>query len=157
MRPAPASPLLKDIDPRLNALVMDLTSGLFWAATPPNQLGKFVAFDVNDFERLLPERALPADVGLASGQHDKVTKARQRLKDAKAALQRGDAAGALKAADEAEALNPGFYQNATLRGRALVALGRATEAKAAFTAALAAQPAFLAERRELEEELSRLQ
>ena len=24
MRPAPASPLLKDIDPRLNALVMDL-------------------------------------------------------------------------------------------------------------------------------------
>lgn len=140
-----------------HALVMDLTSGIFWAATPPNQLGKFVAFDVNDFERLLPERALPADASLASGQHDKVTKARQRLKDAKAALQRGDAAGALKAADEAEALNPGFYQNAALRGRALVVLGRATEAKVAFTAALAAQPAFLAERRELEEELRRLQ
>ncbi len=41
--------------------------------------------------------------------------------------------------------------------RALLALGRATEAKAAFTVAIAAQPAFLAERRELEEELRRLQ
>jgi isopenicillin-N N-acyltransferase-like protein len=140
-----------------HSVVMDLTDGIFWAATPPNQLGKFVAFDVNDFERRLPDLALPSDASLASGQHEKVAKARQRLKDGKAALERGDAEGALKAADEAEALNPGFYQNAALRGRALVALKRTTEAKAAFTAALAGQPAFLAERRELEEELRRLQ
>lgn len=140
-----------------HSVVMDLTDGIFWAATPPNQLGKFVAFDVNDFERRLPDLALPSDASLASGQHEKVAKARQRLKDGKAALERSDAEGALKAADEAEALNPGFYQNAALRGRALVALKRTTEAKAAFTAALAGQPAFLAERRELEEELRRLQ
>lgn len=140
-----------------HAVVMDLTDGIFWAATPPNQLGKFVAFDVNDFERLLPERGLPADSTLASGQHEKIAKARQQLKNGKEALKRGDAESALKAATEAESLNPGFYQNAALRGRALLALGRATEAKAAFTVAIAAQPAFLAERRELEEELRRLQ
>lgn len=140
-----------------HAVVMDLTDGIFWAATPPNQLGKFVAFDVNDFERRLPERGLPADTTLASGQHEKIAKARTRLKEGKAALHRGDAENALKAANEAESLNPGFYQNAALRGRALVALHRTTEAKSAFTSALAAQPAFLAERRELEEELRRLQ
>lgn len=140
-----------------HAVVMDLTDGIFWAATPPNQLGKFVAFDVNDFERTLPERGLPADTTLTSGQHEKIAKARARLKEGKAALERGDAESALKAADEAEALNPGFYQNAALRGRALLALQRTSEAKAAFAAALAAQPAFLAERRELEEELRRLQ
>lgn len=140
-----------------HSVVMDLTSGIFWAATPPNQLGKFVAFDVNDFERLLPERVLPADPGLSTGHHDKVAKARKLLADAKHAFKRGEAEVALKAADEAETLNPGFYQNAALRGRALLALGRTTEAKAAFTAALAAQPAFLAERRELEEELRRIQ
>lgn len=140
-----------------HAVVMDLSDGIFWAATPPNQLGKFVAFDVNDFERLLPERGLPADTALASGQHEKIAKARARLKEGKAALQRGGAEAALKASNEAEALNPGFYQNAALRGRALLALGRATEAKAALTAAIAAQPAFLAERQELEEELRRIQ
>lgn len=140
-----------------HALAMDLTSGIFWAATPPNQLGKFVAFDVNDFDRLLPDRGLPADASLSTGHHDKIAKARKRLADAKHALKRGEAEVALKAADEAETLNPGFYQNAALRGRALLALGRTTEAKAAFMVAIAAQPAFLAERRELEEELRRLQ
>lgn len=139
-----------------HAVVMDLTDGIFWAATPPNQLGKFVAFDVNDFERLLPDRGLPADASLSSGQHGNVAKARKLLAEARQALKRGESEAALKTATEAETLNPGFYQNAALRGRALLALGRATEAKAAFTAALAAQPAFLAERRELEEELRKL-
>ena len=64
---------------------------------------------------------------------------------------------AVKAAEEAEELNPGFYQNAALRGRALLALGRRDEAKIAFTAAIAAHPAFLAERLEFEEELRRIQ
>src|SRR5215813_3959171 len=37
--------------------IMDLTAGIFWAASPPNQLGKFVAFDVSDFNRELPALA----------------------------------------------------------------------------------------------------
>ena len=61
-----------------------------------------------------------------------------------------DAGSALTLADEAEGLNPGFYQNATLRGRALQALGRNDEAAKAFAAALDAHPAFLAERQQLE-------
>ena len=140
-----------------HAVVMDLTDGIFWAASPPNQLGKFVAFDVNDFERKLPERALPADPALASGQHEKARTARSLIKTGTAALKQGDASAALKAAEDAEALNPGFYQNAALRGRALRALGRREEAKQALAAAIAAHPAFLEERRELEKELRRMQ
>ena len=41
--------------------IMDLTDGIFWAASPPNQLGKFVAFDLNDFDRELPALTVPAD------------------------------------------------------------------------------------------------
>lgn len=139
-----------------HSAVMDLTEGIFWAASPPHQLGRFVAFDVNDFERRLPERALPADAGLASGQHKKIRQAQALLNSGTRALKQGDATAALKSGQEAETLNPGFYKNAALRGRALLQLGRREEAKKELAAALAAQPAFLAERRELEEEWRRV-
>jgi hypothetical protein len=139
-----------------HAVVMDMTDGIFWAASPPNQLGRFVAFDVQNFDRVLPERSLPADPVVASGQYEKTRQARTLLRSGTSALKLGDARAALKAADDAEALNPGFYQNAALRGRALLKLGRRDEAKIAFTAAIAAHPAFLAERRELEELLRRI-
>lgn len=64
----------------LNALiathstVMDLTAGIFWAASPPHQLGRFVAFDVNDFDRELPALAVPADAMLASGEYDQAAR-----------------------------------------------------------------------------------
>jgi tetratricopeptide (TPR) repeat protein len=65
--------------------------------------------------------------------------------------QQTSAQTALILADQAEQLNPGFYQNAALRGRALLTLGRRSEAAQAFEAALKAQPAFLSEKRELNE------
>ena len=133
-----------------HATVMDLSEGIFWAASPPNQLGKFVAFDVNDFDRELPERTLPADPLLAGGEYEKARQAQQALADGKRALRGKHAEEALKFADQAEALNPGFYQNAALRGRALMKLGRKDEAAKAFEAALAAKPAFLDEKRDLE-------
>lgn len=113
----------------LNALiathstVMDLTAGIFWAASPPHQLGRFVAFDVNDFDRELPALAVPADAMLASGEYDRARQAHQSLVEGFRALKAGDAQSALSAATKAETLNPGFYQNATLRGRALLACG----------------------------------
>ncbi|MBI3881402.1 MAG: hypothetical protein HY301_15230 [Verrucomicrobia bacterium] len=140
----------------LNALiathstVMDLSAGIFWAASPPHQLGKFVAFDVADFSRELPAATVPADAMTASGEFERARQAQKNLKEAKRALKAKDFAGALKLADEAEQLNPGFYQNASLRGRALLALGRRDEAAKALTAALAAQPAFLEEKQEIE-------
>jgi len=133
-----------------HATVMDLTEGIFWAASPPNQLGKFVAFDVNDFARELPERTLTADPMMASSEYEKAREAQQALAESKRALRGNRADGALKFADKAELLNPGFYLNAALRGRALLALGRKDDAAKAFEAALAAQPAFLDERREIE-------
>jgi isopenicillin-N N-acyltransferase like protein len=140
-----------------HAVVMDLTDGILWAASPPNQLGKFVAFDVNDFDRELPAQTIPADPMLADGEFEKERKARQCLADGHHALKGKDAQTALAQADQAEALNPGFYRNATLRGLALLALGRREEAAKAFTTALAERPAFLTEKRELEELLRQAQ
>ena len=133
-----------------HATVMDLTDGIFWASSPPHQLGKFVAFDVQDFSRELPARTVPPDPALASGEFEKARQAQKHLSDIQRALRGKDALTALKLADKAEALNPGFYQNAAWRGRALLALGRRAEASGAFEAALAERPAFLKERQELE-------
>ena len=136
-----------------HATVMDLTDGIFWAAAPPHQLGKFVAFDVNDFDRELPALTIGADGALASGEFEKARAARKKLADGERAWKGKDAATALKLAEEAEALNPGFYQNAALRGRALQALGRNAEAAQAFARALGEHPAFLAEKSQLESAL----
>ena len=133
-----------------HATVMDLTDGIFWAALPPNQLGKFVAFDVNDFDRELPALTMAADGMLASGEFEKAKQAHKALQVAQRGLKNGYAQAALDAADDAESNNPGFYQNAALRGRALRALNRNAEAVTAFEAALAAQPAFLSEKTEIE-------
>ena len=133
-----------------HATVMDLTEGIFWAASPPHQLGKFVAFDVQDFDHELPARTVPADATLASGEFERAKQAKQCLDDGHRALKNNEAPTALTLAEKAETLNPGFYQNAALRGRALMALGQRNEAAQAFGAALAAHPAFLKEKRELE-------
>ncbi len=140
----------------LNALIathstiMDLTAGIFWAASPPHQLGKFVAFDVNDFDHELPELTIPADPMLASGEYERAGQAHQCLREGWQALKQQQGQAALTAAERAETLNPGFYQNAALRGRALRLLGRDREAALAFHTALEEQPAFLAEKQELE-------
>ena len=132
-----------------HATVMDLSDGIFWAAAPPHQLGKFVAFDVMDFSRELPERGLPADAMVTSGELERIRQAEKCLADAQRALKQHDPETALKLSEKAEELNPLFYRNATLRGRALLALDRRSEAAQAFEKALKAQPAFLSEKREL--------
>lgn len=133
-----------------HATVMDLTDGIFWAASPPHQLGEFVAFDVQNFDRELPERTVPADPCLASGEFDKASEAQTNLVNGQHALKNHNPRASLAAADKAESLNPGFYQNATLRGRALLDLARKDEAARAFESALSEHPAFLSEKRQLE-------
>ncbi|HEX7655272.1 MAG TPA: C45 family peptidase [Verrucomicrobiae bacterium] len=134
-----------------HAVVMDLTAGIFWAAAPPYGMGKYVAFDVNDFDHVLPALTIPADPALASGEVERALEARQLLRAGRRALKDHDAKTALDFAKKAEALNPGLYENAMLSGRAWQALGRSDEAAAAFGRALAGQPAFAGERRQLEE------
>jgi tetratricopeptide (TPR) repeat protein len=140
-----------------HATVMDLTDGIFWAASPPNQLGKFVAFDVNDFDRELPERSVAADPILASGEYEQARQAQKCLAEGQRALKTKDAQAALAQAEKAEGLNPGFYQNTALRGRALLALGRNGEAAKAFETALGEHPAFLTEKQQLEDWLKQAQ
>jgi tetratricopeptide (TPR) repeat protein len=134
-----------------HAVVMDLTAGIFWAACPPNGLGKFVAFDVNNFTNELPALTIPADETLGDGEYEHARQAQQCLADGLGALKRLDAPGALQLAEKAETLNPGFYQNSFLQGRALLALGKRDEAAQAFQKALSEHPAFLKETQELEE------
>lgn len=133
-----------------HATVMDLTEGVFWAASPPNQLGKFIAFDVQDFERELPQRTIGADPTLDSGEYQRTRGAQKNLTEGQLALKRGEAQTALSLAEKAEVANPGFYQNAALRGRALLMLNRHDEAATSFEAALAARPAFQSEQQELQ-------
>jgi len=141
----------------LNALiathstVMDLTAGIFWAASPPHQLGKFVAFDVNDFDHELPDATIPADATLASREYQHALEAAQCLAKGEKALKNKDYATALQLAEKAEGLNPGFYRNNVLKGRVLFSLDRKQEAIRAFDEALAAKPAFFKERKELQE------
>lgn len=134
-----------------HAVVMDLTAGIFWAAAPPNGLGKFVAFDVNDFTNELPALTLPADATLTDGEYERVRQAQQCLAEGLSDLKKSDANGALGLGSKAETLNPGFYQNSFLQGRALLSLGRRDEAAQAFQKALSEHPAFLKETQELEE------
>ena len=147
----------------LNALIathstiMNLTDGIFWAASPPHQLGRFVAFDVNDFDRELPERSVAADAMLAAGEYEKTEQAQKCLHEGWKALKNKESQVALASAEQAETLNPGFYQNAALRGRALRALGRNNDAASAFQTALKEHPAFLSEKQELESWLQQSQ
>ena len=140
-----------------HATVMDLTAGIFWAASPPRQLGEFVAFDVNDFSRELTDRTLPADATLASGEYEHAKQAQQCLAKGQLALKSQDGQAALARAELAEQLNPRFYQNAALRGRALLALHRNDEAAKSFALALTEHPAFLKERQQLEALLQQAQ
>ncbi len=140
-----------------HATVMDLTEGVFWAAAQPRQLGEFVAFDVNDFSHELAARTLPADATLASGEYERARQAQQCLVKGQLALKHQDGAAALAQAQQAEQLNPGFYQNAALRGRALLALHRNDDAAKSFALALTEHPAFLKEQQQLEALLKQAQ
>jgi hypothetical protein len=135
-----------------HAVAMDLTDGIFWAAAPPHQLGAFRAFDVKDFRRR-PERDAAPDPLLASGEFDRYRESLARLAEAEEALKAGDSARALEAARKAEALNPGFYQNAWVEGRALLAAGRKAEAAAALERTLKAGPASAPEAKEIAERM----
>jgi tetratricopeptide (TPR) repeat protein len=79
-----------------------------------------------------------------------VREAQKFLAEGQQALRDGRAARALEFAEKAEALNPGFYQSAYLRGRALLMLERNDAAVISLEAALVAQPAFLKEKQEIE-------
>lgn len=139
-----------------HATIMDLTEGIFWAASPPHQLGKFVAFDLNDFDRELPTLTIPDDAMLTNGEFEKFQTAQQALREGQRDLKNQQATEALAAAERAEQNNPGFYQNATLRGIALLHLGRTNEAQAALEAARTAPPAFQSETEQLDQLLQRI-
>jgi len=140
-----------------HATIMDLTDGIFYAASPPHQLGKFVAFDVNDFDHELPNLSIAADDMLTGGEFERAEAAHQALRAGQLALKAGDDVTALSEAEKAESNNPGFYQNAWLRAQALKGLGRLPEAKIALTEALGRHPAFLSEKQEIENLLKQIE
>jgi tetratricopeptide (TPR) repeat protein len=134
-----------------HSVIMDLTRGLFWASRPPHQLGRFVAFDLNDIARRLPEDTLDEDPLLASGEYQRHLAAQAKLDAGWAALKKGHARAALECAQQAEEKNPGFYRNAWLRGASLLKLERRPESLAACQAALAGRPALADERGKIEQ------
>jgi isopenicillin-N N-acyltransferase like protein len=129
-----------------HSVVMDLTAGLFWAATPPHQLGKFVAFDINAPEKLLPQLTVPPDPMLADGEYKKYLTAKTDLTKGWRALKAGDLTAAEKCAQQAETNNPGFYQNSWLLAEILFRQGKRGEAAQVCRRALAEKPALGRER-----------
>jgi len=138
-----------------HSVVMDLTAGIFWAATPPHQLGKFVAFDVNAPEKLLPEATLPKDSFLTDGGYKNYLAAKNDLSDCALALKKGGLVKALESVQAAEKNNPGFYQNSWLLAEVLFRQGKQAEAAQACRQALAGKPALAGERRKIQELLDR--
>jgi hypothetical protein len=134
-----------------HSVVMDLTAGIFWAATPPHQLGKYIAFDLNAPEKPLPEQTLPADPMLDDGEYKNYLTAKQDLSDGWRALKNGGLETALACVGTAEKYNPGFYQNSWLLAEVLFWQGRCPEAAAACRQALAGKPALGGEQRRIEQ------
>ena len=134
-----------------HSVVMDLSAGIFWAASPPHQLGKFVAFDVNEFSRELPDQTIKPDPLLISGEYERYRQSQQELAVGWTALKRKDSATAIRSARKAEELNPGYYKHAWLLGEALLAQGDKAAAVQALRDAQARQPALGGERKKIEE------
>ncbi len=134
-----------------HAVLMDLTEGLFWAGTSPHQLGKFVAVDVRRLETELPEKTLPADTMLASGEYQRYLAAKGNLEVGRSALKQKQFAVAAQYARQAETNNPGYYQNAWLLAESLFRSGHTVEAAQACASAVAGQPALGGERRQLDQ------
>jgi tetratricopeptide (TPR) repeat protein len=133
-----------------HSVIMDLTDGVFWAATPPHQLGKFVAFDLNHVEQRLAARAIAEDRVISSGEYQRYQAAQEQLAVGWRVLKQGQADKALECAWQAEKNNPGFYRNDWLRAESLLALGKREEAAQACRAASAGQPALGYERHRIE-------
>ena len=62
-----------------HSVVMDLTDGVFWAATPPHQLGPFLAFRFEDFERRPRHMEFEADPMAGDGEFSRLELSRQYL------------------------------------------------------------------------------
>lgn len=137
-----------------HSVVMDLTAGIFWAASPPHQLGKFVAFDINAPEKLLPALTIPADPILTNGVYKKYLIAKSDLKKGWRALKQGDFAAAGEFARQAETNNPGFYKNSWLLAEALFRQGKLEEAAQECKRAMTRKPALGSERRQIKKLLA---
>ncbi|MBL9137316.1 MAG: hypothetical protein JNK85_15695 [Verrucomicrobiales bacterium] len=134
-----------------HSVIMDLTDGILWASSPPHQLGRYIAFDVGQPERRMPERILPEDPMLASGEHRRYREALAKLSEGWRALKSGDFERARACAEEAEKSNPGFYQNAWLMAETWWAGGDRARTLEACERALTGRPAMGNERRKIEE------
>jgi isopenicillin-N N-acyltransferase-like protein len=133
-----------------HAVVMDLTDGIFWAAAPPHQLGKFMAFSLREPGKVLEEESLPADPMLSDGEYKEYLEAKDDLSAGRGAMKQGDLAAARNFAADAEKKNPGSYQNAMLLAEISLRQGKRDEATEECRRALSEKPALAAERRRIE-------
>jgi hypothetical protein len=132
-----------------HAVIMDLTSGIFWAAATPHQLGRFVAFNLNNPEEALPDRTIPEDPMLSSGEYQRYLAAQARLKEGWRALRKRNYDKAAECARQAEKDNPGFYRNSWLLAESLFHQGQGKAAAQACRIALDGKPALAGERQKI--------
>lgn len=139
-----------------HSIIMELDTGLLWASCPPHQLGKFLAFDVNNGGRFMPELTIEADPIVESGEYAAYLDAVKCREWAAQAMRDGRMERALAWAARAEELNPGFYRNSMLRADILLEMGRGGEAAGAYIEAIERRPAFASETRAILKGLDRI-
>ncbi len=134
-----------------HSVVADLTARVLWVSRGPHQLGRFEAFGFEAFgEPGAPP--VPEDPALASGDYQRLCRARALVEQAKEELaaRRRLGADALRRLEEAMALNPRDPAAHWMYARALEAEGRREEALEQLKTALDGEPPFLADRQLIE-------
>jgi Acyl-coenzyme A:6-aminopenicillanic acid acyl-transferase len=132
-----------------HAVIMDVTAGIVWVASPPHQLGAFVAFNVNDFSARLPELLVPEDPMLAQGDYERSVTCLRLLEFGRSMLDADCPGQAEAAARKVVRLDPHGFAGWGILGEALLEQNREGEAARCLEMALAAVPHFLERREEI--------
>lgn len=131
-----------------HSVIFDMDLMRMWVSASPHQLGKFVAFDMHAFDKPLPKTTLPADP-LFGKPYKQYKSFRKDLKRVSALLGKKKWKEALVLGKKLEPINPKYYELLDYIGRGYAGSGDVKKAIAYYRKALAAQPAYPSERKQI--------
>ncbi len=136
-----------------HSVVIDVTQGIIWVSRHPHQLGAYVPFGLDEFEKPKGAEIIPPDPMLANGSYERYVKSEAFVSRARELLKADRLEAAWQQAQSASELNPDWYQPWLLLGKIAWRQGRAQDAQKYLEAAGGHYPAYLSERREIQEML----
>jgi isopenicillin-N N-acyltransferase like protein len=131
-----------------HSVVADVTNGIIWVSTPPHQLGKFVPFSIENFDKIREEQIIPEDAFL-SGGYAELIESRKLLDLGTELLKSGESVAARPLLEKSSRLNPEYYMPYILLAQIAIKEGRLAEANKLLVSGEEKQPAFGKDRREI--------